>query len=607
MRRPSARRALAALLVAVGLSVTAAGCVSMPSGGPVLPYPATQGADAPNQNYYQIVPSPPLQNGSPAQIVQGFLAASASFAGQQQVARTYLTSQASRQWKPGWSAVVYKDGPAVGPAQLAAGKDTASVTVSGSPQATLTSREGYAVASETKTKTYRYDLVRDRDGQWRISNAHDNPLLLTSTEFGADYQLADLYFFDPSMRYLVPDPVYVPLQATQGALVNGLVQDLISPPADWLGEADPPSSATNTAFPKHTALQGAVTVDGGTASVNLTGAGLSRATPTMEEQISAQLLCTLTGACQGQQQQVKSIALYINGKPFYPPGASPGNPVQHEAAYQPAASSQVHDLYYLTAGGELELQPSQQDKPVTLASIGTGYTSLAVSPDGKYLAAVKKGNLYTGKVGQAVLAARGLGSGITSLSWDNSDNLWVVNSAGDVFMLSATPTKPATPPVSVSIWSTSSSPTTNCGSTSGDVTAVRVAPDGVRVAIAYGGSQQTLAFGAIAKSGPPSQPQVNINLSPFFVCKASGAFTSLSWYGADDVVALGEPGNTVTDYPVNGGTATTAEGPQGAITSITASTTWGLVAAGHGTVSIAASLSSAWESLQSGLSPAFPG
>jgi hypothetical protein len=600
MRRPSARRALAALLVAVGLSVATAGCVSMPGGGPVLPYPVTQGADPQNQNYYQPVPSPPPQNASPSEIVAGFLAAGASFAGQQQVAREYLTPQASRQWKPGWSATVYKDGPNVSPP--AAGRGTASVTVSGTPQANLSTYGGYAVASETKAKTYKYDLVKNHDGQWRISNAPDT-LLLTSSEFGIDYQLADLYFFDPSRHYLVPDPVYVPLQATQGALVNGLVQDLINQPIDWLGEGEAGYTATYTAFPKHTTLQGAVTVDGGTASVNLTGPGLSRASLTMKEQISAQLLCTLTGACQGQQQQVKSVALYIDGKPFWPPGTSLDNPVQHQAQFQPAATSQDHGLYYLTASGELELQRSMQDKPVAVASIGTGYSSLAVSPDGKYLAALRKGKLYTGQVGDASLQSRDGGTGITSLSWDSNDNLWIVNSMG-ASVLTATPGKQASPPVSIY---SSSYPNNSCGSNPDDVTALRVAPDGVRVAIVYGGSQETLAFGAIARSGSASQPLILINLSPFFVCKPSGAFTSLSWYGTDDVVALGDNGSTVTDYPVNGGTATTMQGPQGVTTSISANATWGLVAAGHGTVSTAASLSSAWESLRSGLSPAFPG
>jgi hypothetical protein len=594
-----------ALLVALGLSVAVAGCVSMPGGGPVLPYPATQGADPQNQNYFQFVPQPPPQNASPSEIVADFLAAGASFAGQQRVAREYLTAQASRGWKPGWSATVYKDGPAVSAARPGTRQGTASVTVSGSPQATLSSQQGYAVASETpKGKTYRYTLVKGRDGQWRISNA-PNTLLLTSSEFGVDYQLADLYFFDPSMSYLVPDPVYVPLQATQGALVNGLVQDLINQPDDWLGEDDPPSPsrATYTAFPRHTALQGAVTVDGGTASVNLTGPGVSGASLTMKEQISAQLLCTLTGACQGEQQQVKSVALSIDGKLFVPPNAS-GNPVQHQAQYQPSAISQAQGLYYLTASGQLELQAHPQAKPVALASLGAGYSSLAVSPDGKYFAVVRKGNLYTGTVGDDHLAARGLGDGITSLSWDRGDNLWVVNSEG-VATLSAIAGKSAPPPVPVGI--NNFSDAASCGSDSGDVVALRVAPDGVRVAIVYGGAQETLAFGAIARSGSAAQPLIEVNLSPFFVCKTAGAFTSLSWYGADDVVALDEPGNWVTDYPVNGGSTTTAEGPQGTSTSITASAAWGLVAAGNGTMSPAASLSSAWGTPDAGLSPAFPG
>ena len=120
MRRPSARRGLTALLVAVGVSVMTAGCVSMPGGGPVQPYAVTQGAEQQNQNnYYQVVPQPPPQNATPSQIVAGFLAASASFAGQQQVAREYLTPQASREWNPIWSATVYKEGPTVSSARLA--------------------------------------------------------------------------------------------------------------------------------------------------------------------------------------------------------------------------------------------------------------------------------------------------------------------------------------------------------------------------------------------------------------------------------------------------------------------------------------------------------
>ena len=45
-------------------------------------------------------------------------------------------------------------------------------------------------------------------------------LLLTQTQFADDYDLRNLYFFDPTYHYLVPDPVYVPLQASTSSLMT---------------------------------------------------------------------------------------------------------------------------------------------------------------------------------------------------------------------------------------------------------------------------------------------------------------------------------------------------------------------------------------------------
>src|SRR5450756_3258523 len=72
--------------------------------------------------------------------------------------------------------------------------------------------------------------------------------------------------------FLVPDPVYVPLQATPADLMNGLVYDLVKPQKDWLS-----GGATRTAFPAGTTFPagptsiGAVTIEGVTAVVNLGG------------------------------------------------------------------------------------------------------------------------------------------------------------------------------------------------------------------------------------------------------------------------------------------------------------------------------------------------
>ena len=63
IRSRPALAALAALLVA---ALAATGCVSVPTGGPVVSYPVTQGTAAQNQPYVQIQPQPPGAGWQPA-------------------------------------------------------------------------------------------------------------------------------------------------------------------------------------------------------------------------------------------------------------------------------------------------------------------------------------------------------------------------------------------------------------------------------------------------------------------------------------------------------------------------------------------------------------
>ena len=606
--RPVLRRTRVLLAGAV-LSLAVAGCVSMPSGGPVQSYQITQGANEQAQGYLQFVPPSPDPGWTPAQVVQGFLTASASFVGQQRVAREYLTPEASRGWKPGWSATSFAGGPRVMSEHLARqvkGKPgAATVTIGGNIQATLSSKGAYAVAAATNGgSTFTYNLVK-YNGQWRISNLHDHPLLLTTTEFAADYQLRNLYFFAPANDNLVPDPVYVPLQATQADLVHGLVEDLINQPPDWLGS----NGATRTAFPKGTTLMGAVTVDGGIASVTLGGAA-TRASEAVKEQMSAQLYWTLNGAGQGQQQ-VQSIALYIGDHPFVPKGQS--NAVQNQFRIAPVNTPSGGVFYYLGAGGQLMQVAGPAGKPVRVASIGAGFTTLAVSPDGQYVAALRDGNVYTGQVGASSLTFRSVGDGFTSLSWDANDNLWAAGSEGLIIVSAAVKPAGSSPPVGIGPQGGT------CRSDLSDVTAVRVAPDGVRIALVFGGQQQELAFGAIVSSQPTAAQNrtlAAVQLSPFSVCLPGSTVKSLSWYGAGNVMALtqSESGDTLTEYPVNGSTPTTATAISGlqSVSSVTAyndGTTGGLVAElDGGAMSVDTSIVGPWSSLSFlGESPTYPG
>jgi hypothetical protein len=586
--------------VAGGLLLIAclAGCVSMPTGGAVRSYSVTQGSGGQSQPYLQMIPEPPGADWSPSKIVGGFLTASASFADRQRTAREYLTASASRAWNPSWSATVFGDtGPNVGQAAFSGGgkrkpATAATVTVTGTVQARLSGPGTYTVPAAAARQSYSFGLVKV-SGQWRISQPPPT-LLLTSVEFNADYQLRNLYFFDPTGRYLVPDPVYAPLQTTPSNLMKGLVDDLINQPKDWLAQG-----ATTTAFPPGTKLLGDVMLEGGgTAAVNL-GGTITQALPTVLEQVSAQLLSTLSS--QGQPL-VQSVELLQNGKPWSPPHAQ-GNPVQHDSAYS-APNGGGEPFYNLDADGRLWRRSGAAgaaDTATRVARVGAGYSAIAVSRDGRYLAALRNGIVYAGPVGGPLLPRTG--NGYTTMSWDPSDNLWAAGSEGVVMLRANANLRSAVwAPVQVQV--------------TGSVTALSVAPDGVRVAVIIG--QSKLSFGAIVIQSPAragQQVTVEIRLSPFYVTGMNGSFQSVTWYGSNDVITLGKSasGQALTEYPVSGGTATTIPPSQENIVSITASYGSALIAearngvARNGALLSNPSTSGSWAPIGTGLAPAYPG
>lgn len=592
MARPTTSRPVLSTLAALLISaLSATGCVSMPTGGPVQSYPVTQGTAAQNQPYVQVQPQPPGAGWNPQEIVEGFLIASASFGNYGQVVQQYLTSHEQKSWKTNWSAVVYKSGPTPSaPTYPPTAKDptTATVGVTGSIQASLKGSGSYSVPSSAQgDSTYVPEFrLKKVHGQWRISFA-PLELLLTSNSFANDYQLRNLYFFDPMSRYLVPDPVYVPLGATPGDLVNGLVRDLVTPPNDWLSKG-----ATRTAFPAGTKVS-SVTLDGVTAVVNLAGT-ITKAKPLTMQQVSEQLLSTLSGAVQGgpNGQAVKSVELLLNGKPWGPPDGR-GNPVRTTPKYHPAYGASTK-FYYVDSSGYLNSRTSADRPPDKLTKIGTGFSQIAVSPDGDFLAALRRGTLYAGLIG-APLVNRG--RGYVAMSWDVNDDLWV--SAGSrivMFRGSAGTRQPLGQMVSVTVGNNS-----NPGIP--PYTALKVAPDGVRVAIVQDGG--ILTFGAISGQEGPS-PQISLSTvqenPPTNSVNAN--FTALAWYGPNNVITLATPGPAVTEYPVSGGNPT----------SIPTDSDMQTIAASYGQPLIAglperqmatdASLTGAWTTINDGDTPA---
>jgi hypothetical protein len=578
----------------------------MPTGGPVQSYPVTQGTGAPNQPNVQFQPQSPRDGWSPDKIVQGFLAASASFGNYSQVALQYLTPQEQKVWNyPTWSAVIYKEGPdAAAPVYPAASKTaqtaqtakTATVQVTGTIQATLQG-SSYSVPSASSKGSSPgppppFKLVKEPSGQWRISFA-PMEVLLSSGSFANDYQLRNLYFFDPTGSYLVPDPIYVPLRAP-GDLLNGLVQDLIKQPDDWLS-----GGATKTALPAGTKISD-VTVEGVTAIVNLTGSiAKDGDNDALMEKVSSQLLWTLSGSGQnGSTGAVQSVAVKLNGHPWFPPG-SPLNPVQQKSQSKqvpPTGASPVY--YYVDNAGYLTSRQGAGSRPQRVELIGTGFTQVAVSPSGRYLAALRGTTLYTGPIGAGLQKGD---SGYATMSWDGSDNLWAAQ-GGQVIMFRVTVTlrKPLGQLVPVPV-SVNNPPNKDLGI---PFTALRVAPDGVRVALVIDSAE--LTFGAISGQQGPN-PQITLSEVKLTPPSPATTFSGLTWYGADNVITVAQPGPAATEYPVSGGYSTQIPAEPG-MKTITASL-GNLLIAGltDGTIVADNSLFGAWMTLGTGVGPAYPG
>jgi len=618
------RRPLLALTAAVTAALAVTGCVSMPNAGPVLSYPVTQQTGGQNGQNLQFTTQLPGAGWTPQQIVSGFLIAAA--ANQGQVAKAYLAPDEAKRWNlsQATTTYVYQTRPDImspvaqaaqvqpsrsGGKKAAAPPPAATVEVSGKIQAILSIKDGtYAVpsASGPNSSGPQYFTVVKTGDEWRISAA-PSVLLLTQAQFADDYDLRNLYFFDPSYRYLVPDPVYVPLQASASALTTRLVGYLKSPPGDWLA-----NGATASAFPAGAKVN--TTLANGLATVNVT-ATISKA---QRAQMASQLLWTLVGSGQAGAQ-VTSVALYVNGKPFYPSG-SPVNPVENQlqASYGPATGASTTSagqaVYYLDGAGNVYSNQvgvaGVAGKQTLIARIGAGYTQIAVSGDGKYLAAVRgDGDLYMGPIHGPL--TRQQGSNYATLSWDPTDNLWAttgVNGQIFVFRTNASPYNRSAKPIQATV-------TSGNNVVSGDqFTALQIAPDGVRVALILNSDE--LTFGAIVwqPGSGTGLGSVRIQLSFFNVSNLDGGFDQLTWYGADNVITLGGPAYTLTEYPVNGGTPTSQMLDQ-TVESITASPGQALIAGVAKAEMIEASnLTGAWATIATtagvpvkGISPTYPG
>ncbi|HUL24987.1 MAG TPA: LpqB family beta-propeller domain-containing protein [Streptosporangiaceae bacterium] len=574
-----ARTRVTLLIGAVLAMLLAGGCATIPSSGPVqsVPTPAPPGGGG--SACCGLIVEGPQPGWGPQQIVSGFLLASASFAHHHGIAREYLTGSASKAWQPGTKVTILAQTPTVyqPPARMPGQDNRATVVVSWQELATLNGNGEYIASGRGEAARQQIFTLESVRGQWRIdglpgtgSGKVSHELLLPSVLFRLDYAPRNLYFYGQPDQVLVPDPVFVPVESSD--LVTTLVTGLLTSPNGWL------ENAAVTAFPPGARLRKVQVLPGPpgdkTAIVDI---GLPHGTPRSTVQaMAAQLVWTLTSPAYSPPL-IQAVKLKINGHAWT---RGPSGAVQDLAGYGHYIPRRPQDenLYYVSTNGAVRMFGSQAHSVAVPGQAGTAQLPLnkiAISLDGRYLAGIAgpATTVYTenlaaaGKAHASAVASdlhsRLTGAGFSTPSWDSAGELWVagrVHGSPGVWVI---PAAARGAPVRVTL-----------PFGVGPVTGLRIAPDGVRIALIVGtGAAAHMLLGAIAHSGAGISIIHTVPLAPGLV-----GLSALTWYDEDHVLAITQPasGTRLWEVPVNGAgpilksvqpgmASITSDGPQSAL------------------------------------------
>jgi len=564
--RPGRLTMVVTALVAAVVAV-ASGCSVIPAGNDAQPA-SVPGPPAGGGPCCGLIVRPPQVNWTAEEVVENFLLASAIGAHHYQVAREYLTGAAINSWHPGTGVTILAKEPTLSeqPSRgIPAPEDRQSVTVTGQALASLSS-SGQYIPAPGGAPTETFTLKRDH-GILKIdglpsSGKPSRPRLLTDWLFRLVYAPRNLYYLGGRNKQLLPYPVYVPSQGTGAAWT--LVNDLIHGPSGWL------QGAAGTAFPAGSQLAGPIQVfpgpsGGQTALVNIDvpphSVGLD------ERRIALQVVATLTGSAYGAPM-FRAVKIEINGRLWPPnhPGLALG-----QSFYQgniPHARGSTKAYYLSQDGGLLTLAAGAVDGTAVLRASGTSQVALsriAISPKGDRLAGLggPANMLYTGSLtttadGQQTLGqlhAQHTGISITSLSWDKLGYLWITGQ------------RRHKPGVWVLLNGQASAVAVNGAE---QVTALRVAPDGNRVAmIVRAGKRSQLELAAIRQISNgfwlTTSTPLGLSLPPP---------TALTWFGEDHLLVVTGSGasSQVWEVPVDGNNPTSLIKQSGILTVTAAGT-----------------------------------
>jgi hypothetical protein len=383
-----------------------AACAQVPRSGAVVevrehPQPVTA------QDQYNH-PRGPQPGDSPAQIVTGFLAAMTATPLETQTAGKFLSAQARGQWRP--QRVLTYSNRTVQPRHR-----QVVVRLTGADEVGASGQWwGPVTAADRRLEL---PMVREH-GDWRIAQVPD-ALIVPRSFFDQQYQDAEVYFFDPSGRILVPQPVHVPAGPQ---FASALVRALVRGPNAAL------SHVVHSYLPPARALSVPVS-DSGIADVTLQGPDPGPMSRRTTQLVLDQLSWTLR-----QDPAITGFRLNIGGHQVTDPASAKATTTFRVGTgsndpHDPAVGDSV-SFFFALRGGLLVSGQIGQPTPVggPFGDRAQGIGPFAVSLDGDQVAGVTPSELLVGPVSSSAEPAVPVlsGPGLLRPAWDFAGRLWEV-------------------------------------------------------------------------------------------------------------------------------------------------------------------------------------
>lgn len=258
------RRALATTAAAVAAALVLAGCTGLPTNGYVQP--GAQVGTADSAPRWLFSPDGPTEDARPEDIVLGFLAAAESPVDDWGTAREFLLDSEAEDWDPSASVTIDSlNDRAIGEfASSGAESGSGTIDVTLTPTGVVNGQGEYGAAAGTPV-TLGFELARDEDGQWRIAEAPPG-IVVQSGNFPLIFEPRELFFWDPSWTFLVPDVRWHPSTSDPVATISRALVD--GEPASWL------TGAAVSAFGDGVEVRGTPSSDEGTAEITLSSDAL---------------------------------------------------------------------------------------------------------------------------------------------------------------------------------------------------------------------------------------------------------------------------------------------------------------------------------------------